>query len=90
MFKTARHSSLLRLSGYDMSDDFEAEEPNRAPRMGMPDMDRRGGGLRNALRPTRGGAGRKRKWERVWRKVAKNGLYRMEMDATNETVWDGN
>lgn len=56
LLSTARHSSSLRWSGYVMlgeEEEEDLEEPNSAPRNGMPDMDRKGNGRSGILLPLR-------------------------------------
>ena len=61
--RTARHSSGLRWSGYDVILLDEAEEPNKAPRKGIDGMDFTVGVARRGARKVRGCV----KFERVCR-----------------------
>lgn len=59
LLRTARHSSSDRLSGYDMLELDDEEDPKSAPRKGIPDIDRRLRGRRAAKELTGGGACRR-------------------------------
>lgn len=56
LLRTARHSSSDRLSGYDILELDEEEDPKSALRKGIPDIDRRLRGRRAAKELVGGGA----------------------------------
>lgn len=65
-----------RLSGYVIVDEVDEEDPNKAPRNGIPDMDRSGTGRRGAKDAVDGAPGRV-KLEKVWKIAEMKGLNRM-------------
>lgn len=79
LLRMACHSVSDRWSGYVIVEDFDDEEdedPNRAPRNGIPDMDRRGM-IRIVAKDVVDGALKRVKLERVCKMAEKRGLKRM-------------
>lgn len=64
------------MSGYVIVDEVDEEDPNKAPRNGIPDMDRSGTGRRAAKDAVNGAPGRV-KLEKVWKTAERKGLNRM-------------